>query len=232
MPPGVSMALMIDDAANTQMMAAESQLSNLAMTRDRTALLSSTRVDCFSCKNVSRSDERRLIRDMFFDAHDNHYRKPGPASYMGWVFGQVHNIKACFDHRLHPHLYSMDGQLINCYVISLKSADQANEKTKEDFDRQVEVLTKLMHCDRPWCCIDDAENDCWLGTEVNGSKTIKVTLTEDQMMLWNGGDWAFPPNQNIRVAVSLERYDGFQSYIHTYTAWMELFQVVNDWDLN
>ncbi|KAK7020307.1 hypothetical protein R3P38DRAFT_2781636 [Favolaschia claudopus] len=79
---------------------------------------------------------------------------------------------------------------------------------------------------------DDAENDGWLGPEVNGSKTIKVTLTEDQMMLWNGGDWAFPPNQNIRVAVSLERYDGSQSYIHTYIAWIELFQVVTEWELN
>ncbi|KAK6975094.1 hypothetical protein R3P38DRAFT_2806279 [Favolaschia claudopus] len=144
---------------------------DLGMTRDKTMKYRGAHSLLFLIRNASSTLAR--------------VRKPLPAVYIGWVEGQIHQIRAEFGFR---------------YI---------NGK-------------------------GEVPDSCsLLGPRINGFPPINVgrqqydtiVLTEGEMRLWNGGDWAFALGRQLRAAISLQRHDGLPNAQHTFTEWLQYFSV-------
>ncbi|KAJ7815589.1 hypothetical protein B0H13DRAFT_2380998 [Mycena leptocephala] len=192
------------------------------MTRDNSLLLGDDLIHRFSCKNTSLSEDLK-------DRHAYTFTKPRLQPYQAWILGQVHETKAVFNHRV-----DNSAELLNCYVLTLKCPTAVKESGRLFFSQQIAALESIMQRDNAqW---DEAHSatllvESWIGPTVNDMKTIKVVLTEDAMCLWNGGGWAFEPDQHMKLSVRLKRDDGFRGKLHTYTAWLEEFAVLTDEDI-
>ncbi|KAJ7912815.1 hypothetical protein B0H13DRAFT_2659867 [Mycena leptocephala] len=160
------------------------------MTRDNSLQLGDDFIHRFSCKNTSLSEDLK-------DRHVYTFTKPRLQPYQAGILGQVHETKAVFNHRV-----DNSAELLNCYVLTLKCPTAVKESGRLFFSQQIAALESIMQRDNAqWDEVHSANLlvESWIGPTVNDMKTIKVVLTEDAMCLWNGGDWAFEPDQHMKL---------------------------------
>ncbi|KAK6987614.1 hypothetical protein R3P38DRAFT_3226884 [Favolaschia claudopus] len=187
----------LEDVEQNRVLADEVYPVDLGMTRDKTMEVQGGHIHCFSCKNAAhsiRNASSTLAR----------VRKPLPAVYIGWVEGQIHQIRAEFGFR---YINGKGEDARNCYVMTVACSDFAQQEDRVFFSRQVPDSCSL------------------LGPRINGFPSINIVLTEGEMRLWNGGDWAFALGRQLRAAISLQRHDGLPNAQHTFTAWLQYFSV-------
>ncbi|KAK7018309.1 hypothetical protein R3P38DRAFT_2784136 [Favolaschia claudopus] len=201
----------LEDVEENRVLADEKYLVDFGMTRDKSVEVEGTRVHCFSCKNAAHS-LRHALSDYALS------RKPFPSVYIGWIEGSIYSVQAEFDFRL---IGGTSGTVYNCYVITLACSETAGDTEREFFSKQVAVLRQV------------PASRSLLGEDVNGIPSIKVMVTDDEMELWNGGDWAFVAGRTLRAAICLQRHDDFRGERHasfspfgyTYSAWLQFFSM-------
>ncbi|KAJ7829354.1 hypothetical protein B0H13DRAFT_2679887 [Mycena leptocephala] len=189
---------------------------DFSMTRDCSEVLAEETIHRFSCKDPWKHAEMKAAHGKY------NPRKITLPLYDTWIVGQIHETRAFVNYRIFDR-----SELRNCFVVTLKCPDSADVRSKEFFSKQIRALEHIMEHDGE----DNSETSGWLGPYVNGAKTINVTLTEDAMGFWNSGWWAFLPDQCIKMMVRLRRDDGFKGKVHTYTAWLEEFAILDEEDL-
>ncbi|KAK7007628.1 hypothetical protein R3P38DRAFT_3212023 [Favolaschia claudopus] len=210
----LSLYAFLDDLDENRVLADENYPVDFGMTRDKSVQFEDHTVHCFSCKSAAAS-----IRNASTELARCY--KPCPSTYVGWIIGQVHNVRAEFGFRL-----SNGGTevVLNCYVITLSCADSADDEEREFYARQTRVLQQVMICDLHKLC-EASGSQSMIGSTINGLPSIKVVVPAADMQLWNGGGWAFEIGTQLRAAISMQRHDGFRDQIHTYTAWLQFFSL-------
>ncbi|KAK7050194.1 hypothetical protein R3P38DRAFT_2763250 [Favolaschia claudopus] len=205
-----------DDSQQT-VRADENYPVDFGMTRDKSVHFEGRTVHCFSCKSAASS-----LRSASSELSQCY--KPFPTTYIGWIIGQIHSVRAEFGFRLANGDTEM---VLNCYVITLSCADSADDEEREFYARQARVLQQVMDCDLHNIC-DASGSQSMIGSAINGLPTINVVVNSADMELWNGGGWAFQMGTQLRAAISLQRHDGVRSQKHTYTAWLQFFSLSDD----
>ncbi|KAJ7109686.1 hypothetical protein C8R43DRAFT_962539, partial [Mycena crocata] len=214
------------DSIGRRVLALDMYAVDYRMTRDNSVVVDGCVVHQFSCK-----DAFMLIASL---EDSTRTRRALVCRYQPWIVGQVHSVICRSVHRIGiPEKVAVD-----CYIIALKCPDTADNRSREFFSMQVAALEGMLF--RDGCAVGMTEADSWLGSVVNGMKTIQVTflwlviVSTVMMRNWNGlgPRWCFVEGQHMSLMLRLHREDGFSGQRHTYTAWVEEFSVLVDEDLD
>lgn len=152
----ISDVLMED--SNDRVLALDKGGIDYGMTRDRSLDIAGQRVDRFSCKDTF--EYERLLRER--QDSGAFYRVDLPP-YRAWMVGQVHQTTAIYNYRLLSGvrlpcfllpglpslLYLFETAASNCYVVTLRCPDTANERSREIYGRQASALRHIVENDMP-----------------------------------------------------------------------------------